>query len=144
MTSWCILGFQATQLVSDRPGLILFILCLLYVGESPCESQSISEENNSGLQQNSAQFDKWLEISLPWNIIYHRKNGDLNVRESSESSEEGDECVHEAPLLMNKYGNNAKWLWSIRLNYYFLNCIFEFLLNTASQGSNNVNGRKLL
>ena len=89
MTSWCILGFQATQLVSDRPGLILFILCLLYVGESPWESQSISEENNSGLQHNSAQFDKWLEISLPWNI-YHRKNGDLNVRESSESSEEGD------------------------------------------------------
>ena len=38
--------------------LILFILCLLYVGESPAgESQSISEANN-----NSAQLDKWPEI----------------------------------------------------------------------------------
>ena len=59
MTSWCILGFQATQLVSHRPGLILFILCLLYVDESPCESQSISEENNSWLQYNSAQVQLW-------------------------------------------------------------------------------------
>ena len=33
-----------------RLGLILFILCLLYVGESPGESQSISEANNTGLQ----------------------------------------------------------------------------------------------
>ena len=50
MTSSCILGFQATQLVSHRIGLILFILCLLYVGESIGESQSISQANKSGLQ----------------------------------------------------------------------------------------------
>ena len=46
MTSSCMLGFQATQLVSYRLGLILIILCFLYDGKS----QSISEENNSGLQ----------------------------------------------------------------------------------------------
>ena len=33
-----------------RLGLILFILCLLCVGELPGESQSSSEANNSGLQ----------------------------------------------------------------------------------------------
>ena len=49
MASSCFLGFQATR-SPTWAHFILFILCLLYVGKSPGESQSISEANNSGLQ----------------------------------------------------------------------------------------------
>ena len=58
MTSSCILGFQATQLVSHRLGLILFILCLLYVGESKVFLRQIT----AGCKYSSVRFDKWLEI----------------------------------------------------------------------------------
>ena len=58
MTSSCILGFQPTQLVRTQLGLILFILCLLYVGES----QSILRQVTVDCKHKSAQFDKWLEI----------------------------------------------------------------------------------
>ena len=59
MTSSCNLGFQATQLVSHRLGLTLFSPV---VGESPGESQSISESNNRIVTTDSARFDKWLEV----------------------------------------------------------------------------------
>ena len=64
MTSSCMLGFQATQLVSYRLGLILIILCFLYDGKS----QSISEENNSGLQNTTVADSTSGWKSLPKKI----------------------------------------------------------------------------
>ena len=89
MTSSCILGFQATQLVSHRLGLILIILCFLYVGES----QSISEENNSELQTQQCPIRQ--VAGNPCRRRFNTKNGDLNL---SESSEEDDSAFIERPL----------------------------------------------
>ena len=55
MTSSCI--WVSRQHV-QRLRLILFILCLLYVGKS----YNISEANNRGCKHNSARLDKWLEV----------------------------------------------------------------------------------
>ena len=91
MTSSCILGFKARQLVSYRLGLILIILCFLYDGKS----QSISEENNSGLQT-----QQWPIRQVAGNPCRRRfnseKNGDLNL---NESSEEDDIGVHRAAVV---------------------------------------------
>ena len=49
-SAWCHRAFWVSRQHGHRLGLILFILCLLCVGKSPGESQSISEANNSALQ----------------------------------------------------------------------------------------------
>ena len=90
MTSSCMLGFQATQLVSYRLGLILIILCFLYDGKS----QIISEENNSGLQ--TQQYPIRQVAGNPCRGRFNtEKNGDLNL---NESSEEDDSAFIERPL----------------------------------------------
>ena len=42
---------------------------------------------------------------------------------------------------MNKHGDNAKWFLNTSFELLLLKCIFEFMINTALQGSNSVDGR---
>ena len=61
-TSLCILCFQATQLVSHRLGLILFILCLRWRIAWRIADYFTLRLITAGSKHNSVQFDKWLEI----------------------------------------------------------------------------------
>ena len=86
MTSSCILGFQATQLVNHQLGAILSIPCLLNDGKS----QSISEENNSRLQ--TQQYPIRQVDGSPC-------RGDMNF---IKSGEEEDKRVYGAAIVKPK------------------------------------------
>ena len=84
MTSSCILGKRIIGDFSSEQLLHLFRFPVLtYVAETPGESQSISEANNSGLEHNSARLDKWLEILVVEDLT-PKLNDDLSFSKSSE------------------------------------------------------------
>ena len=86
MTSSCMLGFQATQLVSYRLGLILIILCFLYDGKS----QSISDENNSGLQTQQCPIGQ---------VAGNPCQGRFNTEKNGEEQRRRQQCVHRAAVV---------------------------------------------
>ena len=108
MTSPYIFGFQATRL-----GLILFILCLLYVGEL----QSISEANNSGLQ--TQQYPTGQVAGNPCRRRFNTEG--TATWTSTRAAKKKTSAFIERPVKsprVNKHGNKAKWFWITRLSYF--------------------------
>jgi len=71
--------------------------------------------------------------------LKHQKNGNLYF---SDSSEDEDHCVHRAAYMYIKPVSECKMVLKYSFKPFFLKCIFEFMINTAPQGSNSVNGRE--
>ena len=116
MTSSCILGFQATR-PCQRLGLILFILCLLYVGES----QSISEAQQCPIGQ------------VAGNPCRGRFNTERKVTwTSATAAKKKTTPLTERPIINTEIMRNGfeVLVWAI-----FPQMFFEFMINTAPQGS---------
>ena len=92
-------SFWVSRQHGHRLGLILFILCLLYVGKSPGELQSISEANNSGLQTQQGLTGQAPVNLCRGRFLKHRKNGNPTF---SESSEDEDQCAHQVGIHIYK------------------------------------------
>ena len=113
-------GFHA------RHGLIYYsssVYCTFF-DQSPGESQSISEADNSGLQ--TQQYPIWQVLGNPC-------RGRFNT---------GRTATWTSARAAKKPRKWCETALKFSFKLFFLKCIFEFMINTVPQGSNSLNGRE--
>ena len=116
-SAWRHRAFWVSRQHGHRLGLILFIVCLLYVGESPGESQSVSEANNTGLQTQQCPIGQ-----VAGNPCSGRFNTERTATwTSARAAKKKTSALIERPIQSpreDKRGNNAKSFANTSLSYF--------------------------